>query len=797
MANEANHNTLPWVQGNHLELALPMKIVYFTPNGKITQDYEPPTGSTICVEFQSNVNALCFTPTVEGNVLHVTDNGELPVGTYSVNIHVTEPNGDKRCSKLKNSIVVYDANEETVDEFDDFPDWADGAIIDNEVFYFVGTKEIEYVTVDTFGQLPEEGVIGNIYRVANYDGTQVNPHAYAEYYWTGSQYKLLDTKNYGIDEKPEYGSNNLVKSGGIKSSLDEKANKNGYYETLGAGTATNIKGQTIEGGTFHYRTTGGASDVATGAATIEKIVGNTIAWNQLVQNGDFSDGTNGWTANGGTLSVANNILSHTTTTNPTAAYSLRVLQNFKSTPNHIYYACCSIMPPKNTTAIFSLSRNSSQCAIVGNTWNYISVIINENTTNSSLFAIWLDFSKLLTVGDITKIKIPQLFDLTLIYGAGNEPSTPEEFEADYLRWFGKSLTYEPYDAGSLRSVRLSGLKSTGFNLYDHTTGTAKLINYENTHGDHQYQITGSYTALTFTDIYGVSTSPLVDEDGYFSIRENGTLIVTGGVADDTCVHICWGGERDYEYEEHKTSFAPIPITSITGVAQGASESIQVFPYGLKKIGNIKDEIYVQNGKTFAVKRIGSVDLGSLTWYYASNSSLRYFYTSLLFKPNVVAINGKYQVIGWSPFVLNYGGNRLPAFAIYTHPTNGSRFNILDDTYSDASTFNSAMSGVMCDYELEEPIIYELDNFELPLGYFVSDYGTEEVIPEESNVSMIPTLYMRYGINAARTIENLPVGYQSQESMANLLNALGAAMGGTWTTTFDTTTNRYTYTFRRN
>lgn len=135
MANEANHNTLPWVQGNHLELALPMKIVYFTPNGKITQDYEPPTGSTICVEFQSNVNALCFTPTVEGNVLHVTDNGELPAGIYSVNIHVTEPNGDKRCSKLKNSIVVYDDNAETVDEFDDFPEWAEGAILQGSVFY--------------------------------------------------------------------------------------------------------------------------------------------------------------------------------------------------------------------------------------------------------------------------------------------------------------------------------------------------------------------------------------------------------------------------------------------------------------------------------------------------------------------------------------------------------------------------------------------------------------------------------------------------------------------------------------
>ena len=58
------------------------------------------------------------------------------------------------------------------------------------------------------------------------------------------------------------------------------------------------------------------------------------------------------------------------------------------------------------------------------------------------------------------------FDLTIIYGEGNEPTTPEQFEADYQQWFGKPLTYEPYNEGSLIPVNMTGVKSVGFNQWD-------------------------------------------------------------------------------------------------------------------------------------------------------------------------------------------------------------------------------------------------------------------------------------------------------------------------------------------
>lgn len=50
------------------------------------------------------------------------------------------------------------------------------------------------------------------------------------------------------------------------------------------------------------------------------------------------------------------------------------------------------------------------------------------------------------------VKNYMLIDLTLIYGEGNEPTTPEQFERDYKLWFGKELTFEPYDKGSIRET---------------------------------------------------------------------------------------------------------------------------------------------------------------------------------------------------------------------------------------------------------------------------------------------------------------------------------------------------------
>lgn len=85
----------------------------------------------------------------------------------------------------------------------------------------ITTPDTPYIDVDTYAELEAltEHPAGAIYRVANYDGTQVVTNKYSEYSWDGTQYKLMAVRDHGIDNEPTAGSNNLVKSGGVQNEL--------------------------------------------------------------------------------------------------------------------------------------------------------------------------------------------------------------------------------------------------------------------------------------------------------------------------------------------------------------------------------------------------------------------------------------------------------------------------------------------------------------------------------------------------------------------------------------------------
>lgn len=54
-----------------------------------------------------------------------------------------------------------------------------------------------------------------------------------------------------------------------------------------------------------------------------------------------------------------------------------------------------------------------------------------------------------------------------------------------------------------------------------------------------------------------------------------------------------------------TKIQTMPITTLTGKLNGAESSVTVFPDGMKKAGNIQDEIFVEGGVVNAIKRVGS------------------------------------------------------------------------------------------------------------------------------------------------------------------------------------------------
>lgn len=78
-------------------------------------------------------------------------------------------------------------------------------------------------------------------------------------------------------------------------------------------------------------------------------------------------------------------------------------------------------------------------SIGGNSWYILRVKQNAACTN--------------------ELASPQVFDLTAMYGFGNEPTTVEQFKKDYPQFFDEKLD-------GIWNVRTSGISTTGKNLFD-------------------------------------------------------------------------------------------------------------------------------------------------------------------------------------------------------------------------------------------------------------------------------------------------------------------------------------------
>lgn len=473
------------------------------------------------------------------------------------------------------------------------------------------------------------------------------------------------------------------------TALATKANVDGYYESMAVGQADNLKGQVLIPNDAAFRTSGGSEDVGEGLAHLQNVKGNTVSWNQMVK---------GLRVFAGAATVTNGLIH--VYGNATVDQSPKLV----TLSGHAYLVYLSYKSNIVATsfAIREKVTGPSTARVIDSANNVLGYIRKPSTGLSETINIVCSGY---TSGDFYGYM--SLFDLTLIYGAGNEPTTVEQFEADYEKWFGKPLTYEPYNAGELIPTKTTALKTTGFNQLNN--GVAKVI------GGKEYQITGTHTNITLD---GEAVTP--NSSGIFTPDHTGELTVAG-YSTDTCVHFVWSGTRNGEYEPYEEHTLQLPLTTLMGKLNGAGESVVVFPNGMHKF----DRIYTSGGKTYG-------EVGGETRAYQS-------------------------------------GDATSATMI----TDGHAYTYV---------------------QLATPQVYELDDFTLPARYKVNDWGTEEQIHAEGVASVPAILNSLYAVNAVDTIRRLPQNFISQESMDNFLAQLGAAMGGSWTKSFNTTTNEFEFSF---
>ena len=112
---------LYWTQGNSQPLIIPLEQEVITQEEEIVSEpYYPQEGSLITVTLVNKWFRQQFTPTLNGNLLTLTDTGTLPVGCYDVDVHIADPDGTPHFSKWSRQLVVTDDNTRTLQEWDEF-----------------------------------------------------------------------------------------------------------------------------------------------------------------------------------------------------------------------------------------------------------------------------------------------------------------------------------------------------------------------------------------------------------------------------------------------------------------------------------------------------------------------------------------------------------------------------------------------------------------------------------------------------------------------------------------------------
>lgn len=508
--------------------------------------------------------------------------------------------------------------------------------------------------------------------------------------------------------------------------------KNKIYTTLG--TPTVLTGNVVS-----------TTDSVGVPAKDYTVKGKTIVWNQLFDKNSIPNRN----STAITYSVDGNINILTTTNVITAS-----LFNFlcPTVSGHKYMICARSLEwnsPNHSNLFIGDSSNPDTASYVTLTPSDLAKIFTA-TNETCYIKSYISYS----AGNYEfKMNGLQLFDLTQMFGAGNEPSTAAEFRAMFPD------DYYLYNSGELKTIVPTSVEASGierFQMLDKSklqaTTTTNGVTFTN-NGDGTITINGTASSSSncYLILYSVKFGVVghkymscgcpsggsndkyrivntiaksgVYTDG-FSDRGNGAISKALGEGETiySDINIANG------YIANNLTFKPqlFDLTQMFGAGNEPATpaefwqkvpeklygynpnayksanipSSKYFPDGMRSAGSAYDEINFLSQK--AIKRIGVVDMGTLNWGYVSGDNGR-------FSANVDGIK----------IVPNHTKGNLVCSKyttasvddVYLHTTDKiicvhyklEQVWVYDTAYTDAAAFKAAMSGVMLYYELATPV----------------------------------------------------------------------------------------------
>lgn len=444
--------------------------------------------------------------------------------------------------------------------------------------------------------------------------------------------------------------------------------------------------------------------------------GNSVAFNQMI------NGLTEVIIGGGTATIdSDNVITYTLTNVGSDIATNRLYStNPVNIQNHTYLVKFSVKCSHTTPIRIFINGYYVIGTHTGNNqWQdfYAIKTAGNNNSNNSIYFECLETNGYV-VGDTIQVKYWNKFDLTLMFGAGNEPTTVAEFNRIF------PLNYYPYNAGEIKNTVIKGVRVRNSKLATVPLNKISVVDlgtlnwvYSSTTNRFSVYLNGAkpstnnetkaniicslYQSATYTETLSVDKTIAIDLSSYLYVRDS-------AYTDATAFKTAMSGVLLY-FE----CVEPQETISQEVINEFVTKTIQIPQTELPSAGSVHDTIKFVEGNIVAgqqrynmvyVSRIGSVDMGTFKWTYISAQNLFFVERTNLpnnFKQNttngVNILCSKYYAKALGSIV-DVNNNVLLGFDNY----NGQFIAIKTTDYMSATDFKTAMSGVMLNYEKAEP-----------------------------------------------------------------------------------------------
>lgn len=469
---------------------------------------------------------------------------------------------------------------------------------------------------------------------------------------------------------------------------------------------------------FSFRASGGKS-IKDGPARIKRLKGNSVVWNQLSTTTELNQ-------------------SHTSESLPIGA---SIVQGHK-------YA---IILESSDARLYLYTRVDGSNKIISSTQNGKSWIFTSNysatstgTTNTGLWWFTLPLNNGITEYSAKNIR---LTDLTQMFGAGNEPTTIEEY---YAR---KPIVEDEfaYNEGEVIHMTAEGIKSVGDNAWDEEWRTGF---YVSSTGEYAYRANNICNLNPFRILPNEEYWVNVNTEAYFFCYDENMQFIKYLYAYHPSKILTPANAAYMNFycsEAYGTTYNhDIMITLVhSGWKQDTDAGYQPywedrlifdqrikdeFPDGMKSAGTAYDVAYNDMNKGVGVteKRIGVVKMKDLkNWNYNASYGFHALVPSDMVVGNLnYLIKRPYTKFANPDRVTWEGLDKSVTNGLATIGTSWIRFLVIKDSaYTDVASFVASLTDddILC-YQLAEPTIIEYDE-PFNLDYRVADFGTEQMLTE--------------------------------------------------------------------